>query len=1444
MKIKLLIVLSTLFLGFQLNAQTQDTPCECGETSVEDCGGTSSYYNSESDATTASGSMTGDDNARHTFTSPVDASSAGEYEFCHSFTTSSGQTSIAFRNYIQFDFLNGTDWTRSYVVYDASDCNNSLSVSSLSNGYYEVTGLTENTEYNFCVIIDVQVSTSGAQCTSTEFYLYDTSPSSPPAGCNADIGTFTWDIDGTNSTSTNIDLTPNQVFTISANGDANLPPQSGADQAGVAYAAFSCDPSTLDLTDAATYTSSTCFLGWNYDDEFSDQNDANGWGNQTAYGFTNPYYIVPVTLDDVCSPSKNSSPCYNGSGDENVGLDLDGDGCFAAGSVYKIEYVDQVATGDCGSCSDITCPIGNVPTYADRYPPSMGGSGAQVCETGIYVTDSYVSYQMVTTNDEGAVGAYIQGIDATLDDPLIDLTFQVTQVLYAVGDCGGSVIAASDNNENGRSARMGNWNPEWYGLQANTDYILVTTFSSIADGVLTGYCMDYYGIDNPPVDPAEPDPGPCDMQDGARTAASDHETCDCTFKDSGADSDYSEGEDMIYTLCPDDGTKLRVEFTTLDLGQGDVLEIYDGNDDNAGGLGTLNSNTASLPPAYNASLNNSSGCLTFVFSSDNDGDIGTGWEATVSCFSNCSNPVAAETTIEYGTNKEIKACIGDQITFDASTSTHNATSITDYKWVFEGSDTINEVSPSYTFTEPGIYTPTLKVVNDEGCASTNAITTVVSIGTVPNFVGTNDTTLCAGDTIDVQGIYNAVTFTDIPTPPMLGAVELPDPDGSSSDVYSSEVTISGYDVGATISDANSDIISICVNMEHTFMNDLVLTLESPTGERVILFNRGGGGTALGYPYYDPPGDPGAAYLYGTCDFGIIDSAHWVTQSDEAGTGFTYCFTVNASETLKAAGDAISNAGNCGPVAAGDYLSAEDITGFNNADINGTWTLYIEDKEQNDNGFIFWWNISFDTSLLPDNAVITPTLASSQWTGSGVVSQTNETVSISHDTDGDYSYSFATTDDYGCTFDTTITVTVQPAPSADFAFSDNRYCIADTDPAPTPSNTGGVFSEASSSAGGLVIDGSTGAIDLDATGEGDYTVLYVLSQGCVNQDSVDINIYGKAEPTFAYDQSSYCEGDNNGLVSSVDPTGGSYAESGGTGNITVDAITGEIDFNSSTFDGSTYRIEYTSPGACGDTVSIPVTLNPTDDPSFDYDTSAYCEDASSPVITVTSTGGVFSEATGGLNIDPSTGAIDLTASTKNQTYTVKYVTSGTCKDSSEVSIRVDGIPSSEWDSTTISNENVPLDLNTLLLNSSTIGGQWSSDDVASSLNANMFDPANLNGPYYLTYTVQNGLCQSEYENLIRVTGEPVLHMPNAFTPNGDGLNDIFRPIGSTEGALSYSFVIFDRWGTQVYSTDQTGEGWDGSFLGKKSPNAVYTYKVKWSTETKNNVVIIGQVLLLN
>lgn len=66
----------------------------------------------------------------------------------------------------------------------------------------------------------------------------------------------------------------------------------------------------------------------------------------------------------------------------------------------------------------------------------------------------------------------------------------------------------------------------------------------------------------------------------------------------------------------------------------------------------------------------------------------------------------------------------------------------------------------------------------------------------------------------------------------------------------------------------------------------------------------------------------------------------------------------------------------------------------------------------------------------------------------------------------------------------------------------------------------------------------------------------------------------------------------------------------------------------------------------------------------------------------------------------------------------------------------------------------------------------------------------------------------------------IYFPTAFTPNGDGLNDLFHPIGP---ALSkFSLAIFDRWGQQVFSTDDLETGWDGTCKGKPCPVGVYSW----------------------
>jgi gliding motility-associated-like protein len=68
------------------------------------------------------------------------------------------------------------------------------------------------------------------------------------------------------------------------------------------------------------------------------------------------------------------------------------------------------------------------------------------------------------------------------------------------------------------------------------------------------------------------------------------------------------------------------------------------------------------------------------------------------------------------------------------------------------------------------------------------------------------------------------------------------------------------------------------------------------------------------------------------------------------------------------------------------------------------------------------------------------------------------------------------------------------------------------------------------------------------------------------------------------------------------------------------------------------------------------------------------------------------------------------------------------------------------------------------------------------------------------------------------------MPNAFSPNGDGKNDMIRPILVGISRLDY-FRIFDRWGQEVFATTQSGQGWDGTVGGHKAGSGAFVYAVQ-------------------
>ena len=74
------------------------------------------------------------------------------------------------------------------------------------------------------------------------------------------------------------------------------------------------------------------------------------------------------------------------------------------------------------------------------------------------------------------------------------------------------------------------------------------------------------------------------------------------------------------------------------------------------------------------------------------------------------------------------------------------------------------------------------------------------------------------------------------------------------------------------------------------------------------------------------------------------------------------------------------------------------------------------------------------------------------------------------------------------------------------------------------------------------------------------------------------------------------------------------------------------------------------------------------------------------------------------------------------------------------------------------------------------------------------------------------------------GEPLdLYVPNAFTPNGDGQNDVFEIFGV--GISQVDLTVYNRWGQEVFQASSNRPQWDGMYKGKMQPPGMYSYLVE-------------------
>lgn len=139
-----------------------------------------------------------------------------------------------------------------------------------------------------------------------------------------------------------------------------------------------------------------------------------------------------------------------------------------------------------------------------------------------------------------------------------------------------------------------------------------------------------------------------------------------------------------------------------------------------------------------------------------------------------------------------------------------------------------------------------------------------------------------------------------------------------------------------------------------------------------------------------------------------------------------------------------------------------------------------------------------------------------------------------------------------------------------------------------------------------------------------------------------------------------------------------------------------------------------------------------------------------------------------------------------------------------------------------------------------GNASSPDNTSSEENPTYIFPAETNYAVTLIATNSAG-CADTVVQMIDATMAHDLFLPSAFTPNNDGINDVFRLKGN--GYSNASMVILNQWGQPIFKSDNAAIGWDGNTGAKTAQNGTYSYLVRLTLKDGSSKTMKGNISLI-
>jgi len=415
---------------------------------------------------------------------------------------------------------------------------------------------------------------------------------------------------------------------------------------------------------------------------------------------------------------------------------------------------------------------------------------------------------------------------------------------------------------------------------------------------------------------------------------------------------------------------------------------------------------------------------------------------------------------------------------------------------------------------------------------------------------------------------------------------------------------------------------------------------------------------------------------------------------------------------------------------------------------------------------------------------------------------------------------------GTCFDTLTTfITVDSTDSPNFNYPLNVYCQTDSDPTPTiTGNTGGTFT----SAAGLSLNATTGEITLATSTPATYGILYTTAGTCSDTLTVYVTINACTVPvaSFSATDSTICENDCIDFtdLSSGGPTDWTWYFP----NSTQPVVTGiQNPTNICYSSNGTFDVSLVATNSFGqDSIYMAnfITVNVLPTITASADTSICSGD------------NVSLSATGGISYiwDNTLGAgqFQTPSPIANTTYKVVGTDANGCSNTDSVQVTVTNCslpPVADFSANTTLCINDCISFTDLSTNTPTTWAwSFSGTDTVMSTQQN---PTNIcydtTGVYQVSLTVTNinGSDTKTVTNYIVVDScnvmAKILTVPNIFTPNHDGMNDLWMITGGD--IQSNNTSVFNRWGELLFESNSINKGWDGrTTSGIECPAGTYFY----------------------